>query len=88
MVRDDIIETDQLRAFATVAATGSFSRAAGELASAQSTVSQQVARLEKRVGRLLIRRTTRRVELTPEGAALVAGKDWMGKPEARKGGDR
>lgn len=71
MARDDIIETDELRAFATVAATGSFSRAAGELGSAQSTVSQQVARLEKRVGRLLIRRTTRRVELTPEGTSML-----------------
>jgi DNA-binding transcriptional LysR family regulator len=66
-----IVDTEQLRAFEAVAGTGSFSRAAAKLGSAQSSVSQQVAQLEKRTGRLLIRRTTRRVELTPAGVAML-----------------
>ncbi len=71
MDQEDIIETEQLRAFEAVADTGSFTRAAKILGTAQSSVSQQVARLEKRAGRLLVRRTTRRVELTPNGAAML-----------------
>ncbi len=70
-VKRDLIDTEQLRAFEAVAATGSFTRAAAKLGSAQSSVSQQVAALEKRSGRLLVRRTTRSVKLTPAGAAML-----------------
>jgi DNA-binding transcriptional LysR family regulator len=71
MEQDDIIDTEQLRAFEAVADTGSFTRAAALIGTAQSSVSQQIARLEKRAGRLLIRRTTRRVELTPAGVSML-----------------
>jgi DNA-binding transcriptional LysR family regulator len=71
MERGEIIDTEQLRAFEAVADSGSFTRAAAMLGIAQSSVSQQIARLEKRAGRLLLRRTTRRVELTPAGAAML-----------------
>ena len=43
-----------LRAFATIAETGSFTHAADRLNMTQSTVSQQLARLEETVGRPLI----------------------------------
>jgi hypothetical protein len=71
MEHDDIIDTEQLRAFEAVAVSGSFTRAAAVLGTAQSSVSQQVARLEKRAGQLLIRGTTRRVELTPSGVSML-----------------
>jgi DNA-binding transcriptional LysR family regulator len=70
-MKRDIIDTEQLRAFEAVAETGSFTRAAAKLGSAQSSVSQQVAALEKRSGRLLVRRTTRSVKLTPSGTAML-----------------
>jgi DNA-binding transcriptional LysR family regulator len=69
--RKEIVDTEQLRAFEAVAVTGNFTRAAAELGSAQSSVSQQVAALEKRCGQLLLRRTTRSVTLTPAGAAML-----------------
>jgi DNA-binding transcriptional LysR family regulator len=68
---EDIIDADQLRAFEAVAKTKSSTKAAGMLGNAQSSVSQQIARLEGRLGRLLVRRTTRRVELTPAGDAML-----------------
>lgn len=71
MEQDDLIDTEELRAFDAVATKGSFSRAALALGVAQSTVSQRISRLEKRVGRQLIRRTTRRVELTPDGESML-----------------
>jgi DNA-binding transcriptional LysR family regulator len=71
MERDDVIDTEELQAFQAVAETNSFTRAARLLGTAQSSVSQQVARLEKRIGRLLVRRTTRRVELTPAGDTML-----------------
>jgi DNA-binding transcriptional LysR family regulator len=66
-----IMETDQLRAFEAVADAGSFTKAASALGVPQSTLSQQIARLEARAGRLLIRRSTRRVELTEAGSAML-----------------
>ncbi|MFG1401060.1 LysR family transcriptional regulator [Xanthobacter sediminis] len=68
---DDLIDTDELRAFDVVATRRSFSVAAAELGCSQSTISQRIARLEKRLGRQLIRRTTRRVDLTVEGEAML-----------------
>jgi DNA-binding transcriptional LysR family regulator len=71
MERNDIVDTEELRAFEAVAKTKSFTKAAHLLGTAQSSISQQLARLEKRTGRLLVRRTTRRVELTPAGDAML-----------------
>jgi DNA-binding transcriptional LysR family regulator len=70
-MKRDIVDTEQLRAFQAVAETGSFTRAAAKLGTAQSSVSQQLAALEKRTGQLLVRRTTRSVELTPAGVAML-----------------
>src|SRR5258708_34673845 len=55
-----------------VADTMSFSRAAETVGRSQSTVSQQIAKLETQVGRpLLARRKGRVLELTSEGDRLV-----------------
>lgn len=59
-----------VRTFSALAKCGGFTRAAEELGLTQAAVSQHVARLEERLGRLLIRRP-RRIELTPAGEALL-----------------
>lgn len=62
---------EAMRTFATVARLGSFSRAGETLFRSQSAVSLQVAKLEETVGRRLLDRTTKRVELTEAGAILL-----------------
>lgn len=53
--------------FVEVAKTRSFSRAAVTLGVPKSTLSRQVAELERSVGLRLLSRTTRKVELTDAG---------------------
>ncbi|UAL29551.1 LysR family transcriptional regulator [Nocardioides rotundus] len=65
------MEVRQARYFAAVADEGHFGRAAARLHVAQSVVSQQVAKLERQCGFALFDRTTRRVELTDGGRALL-----------------
>ena len=65
-------DIDCLRSFVVVAETMSISRAAESVGRSQSTVSQQVAKLESQVGKaLLVRRKGLVIELTPEGAKLL-----------------
>jgi DNA-binding transcriptional LysR family regulator len=54
-----MLEFDLLRAFVAVAECGGFRRAAERLHLTQSTVSQQIKRLELETGRSLFRRNTR-----------------------------
>ena len=66
------LDIDCLRSFLVVADTMSFSRAAESVGRSQSTVSQQIAKLETQIGKgLLTRRTGRVLELTSEGGKLV-----------------
>jgi DNA-binding transcriptional LysR family regulator len=61
-----------LRTFSLVTETMSFSRAAERLCRSQSTVSQQISRLEEQVGaQLLVRRKGRVMKLTHEGNRLL-----------------
>jgi DNA-binding transcriptional LysR family regulator len=60
-----------LRAFAAVADAGSFSRAAERLNMTQSTISQQLARLEEAVGHPLIDRIARPARPTSAGERLL-----------------
>ncbi|MGN6480745.1 LysR family transcriptional regulator [Luteibacter sp.] len=60
-----------LRSFSTLAAEGTFTRAAESLELTQAAVSQHVRHLEAQLGPLLIRRP-RGIELTPAGHALLA----------------
>jgi DNA-binding transcriptional LysR family regulator len=65
-------DIDCLRSFLVVADTMSFSRAAESVGRSQSTVSQQIAKLEVQIGKgLLTRRKGRVIELTSEGGKLL-----------------
>lgn len=70
------MELRQLESFVAVAEERNFTRAAARLHVAQSGLSATVRSLEKELRALLFVRTTRRVDLTPGGAALL--------PEARR----
>jgi len=60
-----------LRAFVTIFESGSFTAAADQLHLTQSTISQQLARLEESVGHSLIDRTARPLKLTTSGEYLI-----------------
>jgi DNA-binding transcriptional LysR family regulator len=62
---------ESLRTFAAVARLGSFSKAGAELLRSQSAVSLQISKLEQVLGRRLLDRTTKRVDLTEAGRVLL-----------------
>src|ERR1700677_5311769 len=66
-----MLDFELLRAFVAVADCGGFHRAAERLNLTQSTVSQQIKRLELETKRPLFRRTTRTVALTDDGEMLL-----------------
>src|SRR5580692_5743633 len=66
-----MLDFELLRAFVAVADCGGFHRAADLLNLTQSTVSQQIKRLELETKRPLFRRTTRTVALTDDGEMLL-----------------
>src|SRR3984893_10590394 len=66
-----MMEFELLRSFVAAAECGGFRRAAEQLNLTQSTVSQQIKRLELETKRPLFRRTTRTVALTDDGEMLL-----------------
>ncbi len=68
----------QLRTFVCAARVGSFSHAAAELGISQPAVSDQIALLEKRLGRtLFFRRLGTTPRLTPDGQTLLETADTL-----------
>ncbi|MFG6176934.1 LysR substrate-binding domain-containing protein [Halomonas sp. THAF12] len=63
---------EQLQGFIQVAEMGSFTKAAATLRWPRTTLSLAVQRLEDAVGARLLHRTTRCVQLTPDGHLLLA----------------
>jgi DNA-binding transcriptional LysR family regulator len=63
---------DELLAFVRVVDSGSISAAAEQLTQTASGVSRALSRLEDKLDVTLLRRTTRRLELTEEGQAFLA----------------
>jgi len=70
MAAPDINRSGQLEIFVRVIEAGSFSAAARALDMSPSAVSKLVARLEQRLGTRLLQRSTRQLQLTPEGCAF------------------
>jgi DNA-binding transcriptional LysR family regulator len=68
---NSMLDFELLRAFVAVAECGGFHRAAERLNLTQSTVSQQIKRLELETKCPLFRRTTRSVALTDDGEMLL-----------------
>jgi DNA-binding transcriptional LysR family regulator len=58
-----------MRVFARVVEAGTFTKAADSLALPKATVTKQIQHLESRLRVKLLHRTTRRVSVTPDGAA-------------------
>jgi DNA-binding transcriptional LysR family regulator len=63
--------TDELLVFVTVVDSGSITAAAEKLQQTVSGVSRALTRLEKKLDTALLRRTTRRLQLTEEGALYL-----------------
>ncbi|RRH90911.1 LysR family transcriptional regulator [Mesorhizobium tamadayense] len=70
MARPDINRSGEIEVFVRVVEAGSFSAAARALRMTPSAVSKLIARMEARLGARLVSRSTRRLLLTPEGAAF------------------
>jgi LysR family transcriptional regulator, transcriptional activator of the cysJI operon len=71
------VDEKRLETFVAVARRLSFTDAARVLHLSQPAVSQQVAALEIELGATLLHRTTRRVELTSAGAALLVRSEAL-----------
>ena len=67
-----MLDVDALVTFVAVSDTGSFSAAAKRLGQTPSGVSRAISRLEAQLGMSVIKRTTRRLDLTAEGIWLLA----------------
>ena len=65
------LSTDQLRTFATIADTGSYTHAAEKLYRSQPALSIQIKRLEEQLGAKLFRRSGRTSTLTEAGRVLL-----------------
>jgi DNA-binding transcriptional LysR family regulator len=63
--------TDELLVFVTVIDSGSITAAAEKLQQTVSGVSRALTRLERKLDTALLRRTTRRLQLTEEGALFL-----------------
>jgi LysR family transcriptional regulator for bpeEF and oprC len=79
-----------LRVFVRIAESGAFSKAADSMNIPRPTVTKLVQDLERHLGTKLLQRTTRRVNVTPEGVAyyeratrLIGDLDEMDESAAR-----
>jgi DNA-binding transcriptional LysR family regulator len=68
----DMLDLDLLRSFVLVVDAGGFTRAGERVHRTQSTVSQQIRRLEQGFGRPLLHRDGKRVRPTEEGERLLS----------------
>lgn len=78
----ELPQTRDLAVFVAVVEDGGFAEAGRRLRTAPSTLSRTVTRLEDRLGVALLRRTTRMIEMTPEGRDLLeAARDILARTE-------
>jgi DNA-binding transcriptional LysR family regulator len=76
---DGILSRDQIRTLIGVAEHGSFHRAAAQLGVRQPAISQQIQRLEEKLGRRLFDRSPTGVSLTLDGEAVLIYARAMAK---------
>ena len=67
-----MLDLDLLRSFVSVVDAGGFTRAGERVHRTQSTVSQQIRRLEESVGRPLLHRNGKQATPTEEGERLLS----------------
>lgn len=67
-----MLDLDLLRSFVSVVEAGGFTRAGERVHRTQSTISQQIKRLEEDFGRTLLNRVGKRVVPTEDGERLLA----------------
>ena len=67
-----MLDLELLRSFVSVVDAGSFTRAGERVHRTQSTVSQQIKRLEDELGRPLLNRTGKQVAPTEHGERLLS----------------
>ena len=72
MARSDVNRSTEMEVFVRVVETGGLSAAARALRITPSAVSKLIGRLEARLGARLLTRSTRKLQLTPEGATFYA----------------
>lgn len=72
MARLEVNRSGEMEVFARVVELGGFSAAARAFRMTPSAVSKLVARLENRLGTRLVNRSTRKLQLTPEGETFYA----------------
>lgn len=65
------LQLDWLKSFVAVVDAGSLSHAAGEVCRSQSAVSMQLKKLEAALGRPVLERHARKLQLTPDGLVLL-----------------
>ena len=70
MPRAAVNRSGEMEMFVRVVDHGALSAAARSLRMTPSALSKLVARMEKRLGTRLVNRSTRKLQLTPEGAAF------------------
>lgn len=68
---EEMMNTFQLNCFLAVAHTLNFARAAKQMNISQPAITNQIKMLEKELNAKLFNRSTRRVELTPEGEVFL-----------------
>ena len=79
----DLPQTADLAAFVAVIEDGGFAEAGRRLGAAPSTLSRTVTRLERQLKVTLLRRSTRGIEMTPEGRDLLeAAREIVARTEA------
>lgn len=72
--------TEAIKRFLRVAELGSFTRAADALNLPKASISQAIQQLETKLETQLLHRTTRKVQLTPDGQLFYErGKDVLGE---------
>lgn len=77
------MDTEQLRTFVVLEQQRNFTRTANQLFVAQSTVTNRISELEKAVGKALVKRSKKDIQLTAEGEIFLDYAKKMLELEAR-----